>query len=147
MSLNLALPAQDLLEAALRRCLLQFPEWQHPGLPLDPDATESCRDLELTVTRSFAPADLDTILADEVRLHGLTLWALYALLSKPYIIQFQSPGVRWRAAQLPLVTMASRHEDRVELVWHWVVQFCAPTDTDNIYLNRMAPADLQLTLF
>lgn len=137
----------DLLDMALRRCLLGQAEWQQAKPPLDPAIGEECRDLELTASRSFLPRDLESIVADESRLHGLTLWALYALLSKPFIIQFQSTAVRWRSAGPPQVTLKQTRPDRVEVVWSWVVQFCAPSNTDNVYLNRMAPAVAQLTLF
>ncbi|MEO7993475.1 MAG: hypothetical protein ABI743_03680 [bacterium] len=135
------------LDAALRRCLLAIDQFGAPGPPHDLEDDDAEFRMRLTVTKHFHPDELEPVLADEGRLCALTQWALFALLAKPWIVQYHSPRVRWARLALPSVSATEDRADRVALVWSWEVRFLAPRDSGNVYLEVIEPMDPQLQLF
>lgn len=139
--------ALSLLDPALRRCLLLLEAFNVAQPPLDLDDDERLTSLTLEQSRHFPPDELIAIGQSEVRLQALTCWALQSLRAKPYIIQYSSPGIRWRGADLPVVGVHQDRPERVLVRWSWPVQFASPEQTENVYLARMPETGRQLSLF
>ena len=139
--------AAGLLEPALLRCLLAIDEFHQPLPPLDPEDCDAIYPMRLTVTKHFTPEALEDLARDEGRLLALTNWALYSLMSKPFIVRYHSTNVRWRWVSPPRVMVDSSRPERIGLTWLWDVQFCAPRDTTNVYLQALQNEGPQLELF
>ena len=137
MSLTATPALESILEPALLRSLLTIGPFETPQPPMDNEDGEASYCMRITVTKHFRPEELDAILESEGRALALTHWALYSLLSKPYIVQYHSPQVRWRWVTLPELNIDRSKDGRIGLTWGWDIQFIAPEDSPNVYLRSL----------
>ncbi|HYE78052.1 MAG TPA: hypothetical protein VEI97_08705, partial [bacterium] len=137
MTLTATPALESILEPALLRSILAIQPFETPQPPFDAEDGESPYCMRITVTKHFKPEELDGILEHEGRVLALTHWALYCLLSKPYIVQYHSPNVRWRWVTLPELQIDRTKDGRIGLTWGWDIQFVAPSDSPNVYLRSL----------